>query len=120
MLVRVKTPHIKISIDGDVPAKIIKLLKNEYGDKVTIDDDEEYLVVRDSQWYKNISGKMTPGDHMRIYRENLGWTQEKLGIKLGGVPRQHISNMEKGRRTISIETAKQLSKIFKKPVSRFL
>ena len=120
MQVHVKMPHIRIDIKGDVPAKIIKILKNEYGKNVTIKDDDEYVEAKNTEWYKKISKKMTPGDHMRIYRENAGWTQEFLGKKLGGVPRQHISNMERGRRAISIETAEKLARLFKKPVSRFL
>ena len=57
---------------------------------------------------------------MRIYRENQQLTQTQLGKKLGNVPRQIISNMERGKRSISMATAKNLSVIFNVPVSRFL
>ncbi len=120
MQVLVKMPHIKIDMKGDIPAKIIKLLKSEYGDDVKIKDDDDSIDVKDSQWYKKMSRKMTPGDYLRIYRENLSWTQERLGKELGGIPRQHISNMEKGRRAISVDMAEKLATLFRKPVSRFL
>jgi len=57
---------------------------------------------------------------MRIYRENAGMTQAELGKQLGDMPRQIVSNMERGKRSISLATAKTLSAIFKVPASRFL
>jgi len=39
---------------------------------------------------------------------------------LEGFSRQNISEMEKGKRGISKETAKKLAKIFNKPVEKFL
>jgi len=121
MQVHVKTRHIKIDIEGKIPSKIIKFLKKEYGNKLEIiETDEDSVNVKDTDWYKKMNAKITPADYMKTYRQNKGWTQEQLGKKLGGIPRQHISNMENGHRAISIDVAEKLSKIFKKPVSRFL
>ncbi len=119
MQVHVKMPHIKIDMQGQISPKIIKALKNEYGDNVKITEDDS-LDIKDTSWYKKISDKMGAGDYIRIYRENLNLTQEQLGQELGGIPRQHISNMEKGQRKISIQMAEKLAEFFKKPVSRFL
>ncbi|NLB05630.1 MAG: helix-turn-helix transcriptional regulator [Desulfobulbaceae bacterium] len=44
-----------------------------------------------------------------MYRENAGLTQTALGERMGGVPRQHISNMENGKRPIGKENAKRLA-----------
>ena len=52
-----------------------------------------------------MKAKTLPGDFLRIYRENKGLTQAELGKKLGGIHRQHISNMERGQRSISINIA---------------
>jgi DNA-binding XRE family transcriptional regulator len=57
---------------------------------------------------------------MRIYRENFNMTQAELGKRLGNIPRQNISQMEKGKRGISKENAKRLAKIFDVPVDRFI
>jgi DNA-binding XRE family transcriptional regulator len=118
----VKTPLIEIKIKGTIPNKILNVLKEEYGKKVKIikENDDEYVNVFETEWYKKIKAQTTPGDNMRIYRENHGLTQEKLGELLGGIPRQHISNMEKGTRSISINTAKKLSNIFKVSVEKFI
>jgi plasmid maintenance system antidote protein VapI len=39
---------------------------------------------------------------------------------LGGIPKQHISNMENGKRPISLKMAKKLSKLFNVSIERFI
>lgn len=119
----VKTPHIEISVKGaEIPAKLMKLLKEEYGKELNLvtDDGDELVDVSNTQWYKNIKNKMTPGKYLRIYRENEGLTQVELGEALGGIPRQHVSNMENGHRAISLKMARKLSNILDAPIERFL
>ncbi len=119
----VKTPHIEINVKGEkIPPKLMKVLKEEYGKELNLltDDEEDYINVFDSQWYKDIKGKMTPGKYLRIYRENKGLTQVQLGEALGSIPRQHVSNMENGHRAISIKMARKLSSILDAPIERFL
>jgi len=117
----VKTPRTDIRIQGDIPPHILEVLKNEYGTKLKIfEGDDETIEVTETSWYKEIKAQTTPGDAMRIYRENAGMTQAQLGGKLGDIPRQIVSNMERGKRSISLATARKLSAIFKVPASRFL
>lgn len=59
-------------------------------------------------WYKEMKAKTSPGDVMRVYRENQQMTQAQL-----------VSNMERGKRAISLATAKKLAVIFDVSVSRF-
>jgi len=47
-------------------------------------------------------------------------TQKELGELLGGVPRQHVSNMERGIRAISKKVALNLAKIFNTSVDKFI
>ena len=118
----VKTPHIEINIKGDIPQKIITMLKEEYGKNVhvTKDEDDEYVDVFETDWYKKINAEKTPGDNMKIYRKIHKITQENLGEMLGGIPKQHVSNMENGSRQISKITAKKLAKIFNVSIERFI
>lgn len=118
----VKTPHIEIIIKGDIPPKIITLLKKEYGKKVHItqDKDDDYVNITTTDWYKQMKAEKTPADNMKIYRKIHKLTQAKLGEMLGNIPKQHISNMENGTRPISKITAKKLSKIFNVSVERFI
>ena len=84
------------------------------------DNDEEAVNIFETGWYRDIKSKMTPGDNLRIYRENRGLTQAKLGEMLGDVPRQHISNMERGVRSISLKTARKLAALFKVSPEKFI
>jgi DNA-binding XRE family transcriptional regulator len=122
MLAVVKTPRISFKIEGQIPDWIMVGLKKEFGKqvKVSSDDDEPLIRVTDSNWYKEAKKAATPGKTMRIYRENLGITQEALGKKLGGLTRQYVSGMENGSRGISKVMAKKLSKLFDIPVERLI
>ncbi len=82
-------------------------------------NDEEYEYITDSDWFREVRAVTTPGDTMKIYRENFELSQAKLGEKLG-ITRHKVSDYENGRRTIGKELAKMLSKFFEIPVERFL
>lgn len=111
----VKTPHIRINVKADyIPTRLLFFLKEEYGDNVKFVEEESDKQINavNTQWYKDIKAATTPGDYLRIYRERRGLTQTKLGEIIGGIPRQHISNMEKGRRAISLKVARKLADVF--------
>ena len=111
MQVAVKTPRIELQMKGDIPERVILFLEEEYGVSLrpTADDGEEAVNALETDWYKRTMAAMTPGKALRIYRENAGLTQTALGERMGGVPRQHISNMENGKRPIGKENAKRLA-----------
>ena len=122
MLAVVKTPHIKIYIKGKIPSRIVSALKKEYGNKVqlTTEDGDQVVDVFETSWYKRVRKTLTPGRNLKIYRQNMGLTQEQLGAKLGGLQKQFVSNMESGIRPISKKTAIKLGKLFKVSVARFI
>ena len=118
----VKTPRIELQIQGDIPPKLISVLEEEFGDDLRLQEeqDDEIANVFETEWYRQIKLSMTPSDNLKIYRDNRGWTQVQLGEKLGGLPRQHISNMERGLRPISKNMAKRLAQIFEVSPSKFI
>lgn len=124
MLAVVKKPRTNLTmfeVKGNIPSKVIKYLHQEYGRNIElVDEDEERVKVVETDWYREIKTATTPGETVKIYRENLGLTQEELGRKLGKYSRQKISDIEHGKRSISKEAAKKLSNIFTVPVERFL
>jgi transcriptional regulator with XRE-family HTH domain len=63
---------------------------------------------------------MTPGTYLRGYCENKGLTQLQLGEALGGIPRQHISNMEQGRRSIRLKMARKFFLLLGAPIEKFI
>ena len=83
-------------------------------------DSEETVDIFATDWYREIQSKTTPGDNLKIYRENHGLTQARLGEMLGSIPRQHVSNMERGIRPVSMKTARKLAKIFKVSPGKFV
>ncbi len=119
MQVHVKTPRTKINIEGVISGKLLKVLKEDFGDKLIVEDDE-YELAKNMDWYKKITAEMKPGDHMRVYRETRGLTQDQLGKKLGGISRHHISDMENSRRPIGKHVAKKLADLFNTSVEKFL
>ena len=119
----VKTPRIEISVRGAaIPPRLMDVLKEEYGPELSLveDDGDDLVDGFETQWYKRVKEKMTPGTYLRIYRENKGLTQLQLGEVLGGIPRQHISNMEHGRRSISLKMARKLSSLLGAPIEKFI
>ncbi len=125
MLAVVKTPRTRIEIKGHIPKRIMQALKEQYGTKVQLlpdkpDKDDEKIDVFETEWYKRIKAKTTPGDNLRIYRQNAGMTLQRVGELLDGMPRQHVSNMEKGIRPISKKVALRLAAIFEVSVEKFI
>jgi len=121
MQVHVKTPRIKIDIKGEISKKHLSLLKKEYGENLhLINKDDKPIDIFKTEWYKKIKSQMTPGTNLKVYRINKRLTQVQLGELLGGIPKQHISNMENGKRPISLKTAKSLSRFFKVSVDKFV
>jgi len=118
----VKTPCIEIVIKGDIPDRLMTVLNEEYGEQVQLSEDnsDDLVDVFETDWYRSVKSGMAPGDNLRTYRENHGLTQARLGELLGGVPRQHVSNMEREVRSISVKTARKLADIFQVSPGKFV
>ncbi len=80
--------------------------------EASIEDNKLYTV-------EEVLGEITPGDCMRGLRAREGLTQKQLAEKLG-VKQHHISEMENGRRTISVQMAKKIQSIFGGTYKSFL
>ena len=116
-----RTNTTLFKVKGDIPTGVVEYLQRKFGQDVeVVEDDEELLNIFDTDWYKDIKEATTPGDTLKIYRENFGLTQVDLGHKLGKFTRQKISDMEHNKRSISKDVAKKLSRLFDVPIDRFL
>lgn len=106
-----------------IKSKVSKGLRKFSGwvqKKKVVNDDEVLLNIFETKWYKEIKKTITPGETLKIYRENIGLNQTELGKKLGKFTRQNISDMESGKRNISKEVAKKLSLIFEVTIDKFI
>jgi len=113
-------PHIKIDIKGEIPPKVLSVLKEEFGKNVELIDDDESVDIFETSWFKETKAQTTPSDNLKIYRQNKGLTQDALGKLIGEIPRQHISNMETGKRAISLNMARKLSEVFEVSIEKFV
>ena len=124
MLVVVKKHHTKrklFEVKGNIPSDVIKYLKNKYGKNMELlKEEEEAVNIFETKWYRDIRSTITPGESLKVYRENIGISQSELGKRIGKFTRQKISDMETGKRGISKEVAKKLSNLFKVPIDRFI
>jgi DNA-binding XRE family transcriptional regulator len=115
MLAVVKTPRTNIQMRGFIPAPVLRVLRNEFGKKLTITtekDDQTLESVFDCAEYKEFKKRVTPADYIRTYRENAGLTQSELAEKFG-VSRAYICDLEHGRRAFSKPFAKKVANFFK-------
>ncbi len=125
MLVVVRRPRTRrpvFEVRGRIPRWLVRELRDKYRETVTMsrNDDNSLINITSTDWYKDINGRMKPGDYVRIYRENAGLSQEELGVKVGAFNRQNISAIERGERGISKAVAIKFSGIFKVPIDRFI
>ncbi len=107
-------------VKGNIPENVIDFLKDNYGSSFEVIDEDDMVDIFETEWFKKVNKSVTPGESLRIYRQNIGLNQSELGKRLGNYSKQHISDMEHSRRSISKETAKKLSVLFNIPVERFL
>jgi len=115
-----RTKNRLFEIKGEIPLHVIEYFRREYGSDFQIIENDELVDIFETDWFKEIDNATTPGESLKIYRQNMGMTQSELGRKLGNFTRQHISDMEHNRRSISKDVAKKLSSIFDVPVNRFI
>ncbi len=117
-----RTNRRLFEIKGEIPIDVIEYFRQNFGSSFEIveDNENELIDIFETDWFKKVNQSTTPGESIRIYRQNQGLTQANLGKKLGNFTKQHISDMENMRRSISKDVAKKLSKIFNVPVERFI
>ncbi|VEN74308.1 Helix-turn-helix protein [Candidatus Desulfarcum epimagneticum] len=125
MLVVVKKPHTDhtlFEVKGDIPSELLQYLTQTFGQDVeALEPDEEWVDIFSTAWYQETRSQTTPGEILKIYRENRGMSQAELGRRLGETwSRQKISDLEHNRRPISKDIGKKLSRLFGVPVERFL
>lgn len=119
MLVHAKVPRIDVRISGRGARQVANLLRRTYKDVRIELDSAESIEITGTDWYKNISTKLTPGKALHIYRDNAGLTLAELSVK-SSIAESHLSAMENDKRGIGKVTAKKLGKALKCEYRYFL
>jgi len=109
MQVVAKKHHINIR--GQIPESVVEFIVKKYGKKNVTVIDDDIIDITETEWYKNINTSDTPGARLKRTRVRFNLTQHKLAEEIGAYT-QHISNMEKGIRPISVEMAKKFADFF--------
>lgn len=63
---------------------------------------------------------MTLGERIRTLREERGWSQTDLAIRIGGSSAGHVSHLEKGARGVTIKHLVALANAFNMRVVEIL
>lgn len=107
-----RTPPIelRLMVRGKRKTERIIALLREHGVEAEIveADDDELVDYFQTDLHRQIEAETTDGDRLKIRRDNAGLTQTQLAAKTG-ITRQRISDMECGRRAISIAAARKLA-----------
>ena len=122
MLAVVKTPRTNLRMSGFIPMPILRALRNEFGEKLTVTSDKtdkDLENVFDCVEYKEFKKRVSPADYIRTYRENAGLTQVELAEKFN-VTRAYICDIEHNRRVFSKQFAKQVADFFKIPIANLI
>jgi DNA-binding XRE family transcriptional regulator len=106
MLVVEKKRHIKVVINGTGTAAVIRILKEKLP---AIEVQDEYVIIEDTAFWEKIKKYRTPGNALRVYRDNAGLTLAQLAEKTG-IAKSHLSAMEHGKRSIGLISAKRIGK----------
>jgi len=114
----VKTPHIEITGEN-IPKKLLDFLKKNYKNVELIDDEEEYIDITQTDWFRQMAAEDSPAEALKRYRKRFGMSQIELGEKLNML-KQNVSAMERGTRGISKATAHKLAEIFHSYPGRFI
>ena len=96
--------ELKKEVDLKTIKKILAVqekLKNE-------DDDDLVSYDEMKAFMDDLLGERTVGDAIRVYRDRENITQQELALK-SGIKRQHISEIERGERSVGVVTAKKLA-----------
>lgn len=73
MLAVVKTPHIDLKIEGEIPKELLLILKQTWQDELELTDNETQP-LGDDAWYQNETASFTPAERLRSAREMMDWT----------------------------------------------
>ena len=115
-----RTKKVSFRVKGDIPRRLMKFLREEYGKHLMIIEAEETVDITKTDWYQKKKDSSSPGKTVRVLRKRDRLTQAELGQMLGGLSVQKISDIELGRRGISKSVAMKLSAVFCSPVEKFL
>jgi predicted transcriptional regulator len=110
MLAVVSQPRIEIRAKK-IPTKLMNFIRLEYPNVVVKKDyDDKDVDFTELDWFKEIRASMTPGENLKLLREERQLSKRELSDRCG-IALSRISDYELGRTKISRSVAKKLAKM---------
>jgi helix-turn-helix protein len=119
MSVHAKVPRIDVRISGLGARKVAALIRKTFKDARIELGAGKSVALFETEWYKGMLGRLTPGKALFAYRDNAGLTLADVSEKTG-IAASHLSAMENGKRNIGKGSAQKLGKALKCEYRRFL
>jgi DNA-binding XRE family transcriptional regulator len=116
-----RTPPIDLRLrDHRKMAAIIIALREQFGVEAEIvePDDDAAVNVFATEWYKQTTADMTPGNALNALRWKHQITQAELARKIGS-RQQTISAIERGQRPLGLKTAVKIAGALNEPLQEF-
>jgi len=112
MLAVANRPRIEITIRAKrIPTKLMNFIRLEYPNVVVKKEDYlEDVDVTELDWFKGVRASMTPGENLKLLREERQLSKRELSSKCG-IATACISDYECGRVKITKPIAKKLAEI---------
>ncbi|MDD5569390.1 MAG: helix-turn-helix transcriptional regulator [Candidatus Pacebacteria bacterium] len=101
---------------GCITPSILNALKKDY---VIESEDNSYIDVTKTGWYTKSQERLHHGGLIRLLRSHNNMSQGALGKRLE-VTSKYISDLEHGRRSVSLKMARKLAEVFGRKPERFL
>jgi DNA-binding XRE family transcriptional regulator len=106
----------RLQMFGCITPSIFSALKKDY----TIElEDDTYTDVTKTDWYSKAQKHLRRGGLVQLLRSHKGMSQGDLGKALG-ITSKYVSDIEHGRRPVSVKMAQKLSVVFGRRPERFL
>jgi DNA-binding XRE family transcriptional regulator len=106
----------RLQMFGCITPSVLKALEKDY---IIESKDDSFIDVTKTDWYKNSQDRLRHGGLIKLLRSHANMSQGALGNKLE-VTSKYVSDLEHGRRSVSLKMAKKLAEIFGRKPERFL
>jgi DNA-binding XRE family transcriptional regulator len=101
---------------GCISRSVQEALRKDY---VIESENSSFVDVTRTDWYKESQKRLRSGGLIRLLRSHRNMSQGDLAEHLD-VTSKYVSDLEQGRRAVSLKMAKKLSAVFERKAERFL
>jgi DNA-binding XRE family transcriptional regulator len=106
----------RLQMFGCITPSVLNAIKKDYVIEL---EDTTYVEVTKTDWYAESQNRLRHGGLIRMLRNHINISQGTLGKRLN-VTGKYVSDLESGRRSVSLKMAGKLAEVFGRKPERFL